>query len=398
MTKNIENHRFLEDLNNAGVQRMYIDAHSHTNVKGSDGAMKPTEQIKYAYTCAFNSFKEQVAEKLGVTDEEFLKEIFNKYCSIYWAITDHNTISAFETISQEDIPRNMSLYSGLEYETREEKKPLMFDVIVMGDVSQIRNSKVYQHYKSDVVDYKVTLEYKSAITQYLAFKSIGLEMPELLDLSLSYEATGIRANDTAHDLMYEKLYAYTNDSEILSFRKTEGAKKAKQYLDEHGYNPEKGRSTYYRKVGITNPDSIFYVDQTPGRLTLAEIAYDALKAGNTVIIAHPGIYDVKSYGTMKEFMLDKYEILKAVVERVEAEDGVSLKGKFGFECAHRGMTLEQTEWVINFCNENGLIYSAGNDYHTFTAKGQKPFTVNNEDSPILKEYFSPEWFNLPKFN
>ena len=346
------------------------DTHTHTNTLGSDGKYPPIEQVMYAYRKA----KEAFYEKYPNGD-------FDKDCEVHWEITDHNTIAGYDELKRVKLPENLKLHCGVEIECYDKERDMIYDVTVHNvDPMQFRNTKIGDHYQQEVADKKFDLEDESAEMQYEAFKNIGLELPILLDEDVRYRKTGIRANDTAHDEMFDILFSDESNP-------TETEKKAKEYLLANGYNPERGRSTYYRKF-ICNPKSPFYLDQTKGRWDLKEMAYWTLKENPEAIIclSHPGVYSVP----IEQFIEEKFTIINKVVEQLERE-GIEARNRIGIEVAHRSMTLEDTEVASKYARDNNLIYTSESDFHDPNAGGQKPFTVNLGKNEITNDMIDNRW-------
>lgn len=381
-----------QTLMNLGVRCEFIDTHTHTNTPGSDGVLSPFQQLDYAMSSAYNMFKDdiyKVEEFKGISESD-IKELFFRFVQIHWSITDHNTAMAYEKIrkARVKLPENFILHTGIELEVLDDNRNI-YDVTIIGIDRSFITSKIGKHYITNVVDNKNRLEDTSAVIQYHAFKKLGINIPELMDNELRYSKTGIRANDLAHDIMNERLFKQGP--------KNESEKNAKKVLLERGYNPEKGRSTYYRKF-ITNPLSIFYVDQTFGRLKLKEIALNVMKdqPRATLLISHPGVYEEKKYGTMEEFVWSKYSILIDVAKILKVCYNMDISKRVGFECGHRNMSLEQTQWVKDFCQRQDLLYSAESDFHD--PKHHKPFYINGGKTFITREYISDKWFKTPTFD
>ena len=242
----------------------------------------------------------------------------------------------------------------------------------------------------NVVMKKDDLEDKSAEIQYKAFRELGLELPELLDPKLRYRVTGIRANDLAHDTFFRFLFEETENIEIIRFRETEEAKRVKEYLLKHGYDPKRGRKTYYREF-ICNPLTPFYIDQTVGRLSIQEIADESRKYGAIVLLAHPGIFTFPMMG----FVNENYVILEESDRKAKA-NGVKTGG-IGAEIAHRNMTLGQKEQMLEFRHEKQCMYAAESDFHDPKVADQIPFHVNGGQTLIKPEWVSPEWYTMPSF-
>ena len=374
-----------ETLIKLGVRCDFIDTHTHTNTLGSDGKYSPLAQIDYIGKFAYKLFKEDIYKQNQFRDlsEGEVWEMFFKYARIHLSITDHNTAMAYETIrkSKVRLPKNLMLYPGIELEVLDNNRNI-YDVTIVGIDRSFLKSEIGSKYLVDVVANKDTLEDVSAITQFYALKRIGIEIPELMDKDLRYRKTGMIANDLAHDIMYKRLF--------LNKPKSGKEENAKAYLIEHGYNPKKGRSTYYRRF-ITNSDSPFYVDQTFGRLKLKEVALNVLKdqPNAILLISHPGVYEEEKYGTMEEFVWNKYSILLDVARTLYACQKIDIMNRIGFECGHRNMSLDQTKWVKDFCIRNDLIYSAESDFHD---PKNKPFHINGGKTFITRDYVHDRWF------
>lgn len=380
-----------QTLMNLGVRCEFIDTHTHTNTPGSDGKLSPCQQLEYAMKIAYNMFKDdiyKVEEFKGISESE-VEELFFKYATIHWSITDHNTAMAYKELRRARVvlPENFFLHPGVELEVLDDDRNI-FDVTIVGINRKFLKSDIGKHYITNVVDNKSRLEDTSAIIQYHALSKIGITIPELMEKDLRYSKTGIRANDLAHDIMYERLFKNEPVSETEM--------NAKVFLLEHGYNPEKGRSTYYRKF-VTNPASMFYVDQTYGRLKLKEIALNVLKdqPHAILLISHPGVYEEKKYGTMEEFVWSKFSILLDVAKILKACYNMDISKRIGFECGHRNMSLEQTEWVRDFCMRHDLLYSAESDFHDSNI--HVPFHINGGKTFITRKDVSDRWFETPTF-
>ncbi len=383
------NRRYLE---RGGVQCHFIDTHTHTNTLGSDGDLKPFDQVMYAYNQAYEMFRTNLEENSAEEDfsEEEIRQMFGE-CTVEWGITDHNTAMAFETLKNETLPKNFVLHTGIELEAVDLKRNLLFDVTVHGIRRDFLKSSLGMHYKTEVVDKKNDLEDESAEIQYEAFRRIGLQLPILLDKEKRYRKTGLRANDVAHDAMHYLLFEETEDSHILEFRQLEDSRRVRKYLLDNGYNPADGRKTYYRKF-ITNPASDFYVNQTKGRLTLEEILYKAVKENpySLIMVSHPGSYEPNV--PMMQFVREKYEVVQDVIQQLKAE-GVDTYRRIGFEVGHRGMTRHQTEKVLAFCLKHNLPYTAESDFHKPGL--HKPFRYAYGKRAIDYRVVSAEWFRTP---
>ncbi len=102
-------------------------------------------------------------------------------------------------------------------------------------------------------------------------------------------------------------------------------------------------NAFYRTC-VNNEESPFFLDQIKNYLTIQEAADLIKKAGGKSFLAHLYVY----------FADDYEEFLNSIV---------SLKALDGLECYHSLHTIDNTEFLIDYCNKQKLYISGGSDYH-----------------------------------
>ena len=103
--------------------------------------------------------------------------------------------------------------------------------------------------------------------------------------------------------------------------------------------------TTFSKKYCADLNDAFYIDKSKDYPTVEE-AINAIKdAGGKVLVAHVFIY---------KWAEDKEALIKELHENFDID---------GFECYHSNFSNEQIEYILEYCNNNGLLKSGGSDYH-----------------------------------
>ncbi|MVX66264.1 PHP domain-containing protein [Clostridium chromiireducens] len=102
-------------------------------------------------------------------------------------------------------------------------------------------------------------------------------------------------------------------------------------------------NAFYRTC-VNNPDSPFFLDQIKSYPTVPEIADTIKKAGGKSFLAH-------LYGYFAD---DHREFLDSII---------SLNALDGIECYHSLHSMDNTKFLLNYCDEHNLYKSGGSDYH-----------------------------------
>lgn len=103
------------------------------------------------------------------------------------------------------------------------------------------------------------------------------------------------------------------------------------------------------KEHITNPNSNFFVDSSSLLPNIKEIADLIHQSGGLVFIPH-----IFAYGNSSKIILEK-------LLNTDYIDGI--------ECYYPDFTEEQTQYLLNICQEKNYYISAGTDYHGINRKG-----------------------------
>ena len=102
---------------------------------------------------------------------------------------------------------------------------------------------------------------------------------------------------------------------------------------------------YFYRYEFQNPNSIFYVDNTKAFPKLDDVLKVSHDCGGIVSLAH-----IDEYQSIE----DKLEFLKTLVNDYNIDS---------IECFHPVISDENRRVYMNFANENGLLISAGSDFH-----------------------------------
>lgn len=103
-------------------------------------------------------------------------------------------------------------------------------------------------------------------------------------------------------------------------------------------------TTNFYRDAQSNPNSIFYIDETKDYKTPKMIIDLIHKAGGLAFLAHPYIYNIDNKLNVIENFVKTYEI-------------------DGLECYYSLFSEEETKNLINLCNKYNLLKSGGSDFH-----------------------------------
>lgn len=103
--------------------------------------------------------------------------------------------------------------------------------------------------------------------------------------------------------------------------------------------------TTFSKKYCADLNDDFYIDKSKDYPTVEE-AINAIKnAGGKVLVAHVFIY---------KWADDKEALIKELHNSYDID---------GFECYHSNFSKEQSEYILEYCDNKGLLKSGGSDYH-----------------------------------
>lgn len=289
-----------------------IDLHIHTT--HSDGDFTPIEILQKA---------EQ--EKLSII-----------------SITDHNQISAYDELDAiciDDYYKG-KLIVGIELKCVYNHMPM--EILAYG--FERKKMKKSNHITTKQKLYEVQ-------SNYLDFlKKKGNQIGLLFDnnLQISMEKLEFAAATFERELWKDE-----RNVEILN---------------NNGINM---KMPFYREAQ-TNPNSIFYIDETKDYPKMQEVIEDIHKAKGFAFLAH-----------LYEYPLENHQkTIQKIVKEINLD---------GLECCHSNFTKKQSEDLINFCKNHKLYMSGGSDYHG-RARPKAQFARAVENKPILNELLE-DWID-----
>ena len=121
----------------------------------------------------------------------------------------------------------------------------------------------------------------------------------------------------------------------------------KNYFMENCPLAWKSPKLFY-KTCVSNPDSDFYIDTTEGLPYYKNTIKAILDAGGLAIGAHMFLYSRNSLKDVKHLM-------DYIVSTTEIS---------GFEAYHSSHTEKQRKFIIDYANQNNLLYTGGTDFHS----------------------------------
>ncbi len=228
------------------------------------------------------------------------------------SITDHDSIGAYEKLNQKGLTDHFSggIIPGCEFSVVHDKMPL--EVLGYGfDLQMIRDSGLI----SD--EWFLERENQYIDRMKAICRNLGIKLTD----SLSIQSGKAFATQVIH----EDLRKYPDN---------------KKFFSEELWN---NVNAFYRTC-INNEESPFYLNQTKDYPTIKEVSDLIRKAGGKSFLAH-------LYG----YFIDDYESFLDSLISHGALDGL--------ECYHSLHNMDQTEFLLNYCNKNNLFSSGGSDYH-----------------------------------
>lgn len=127
----------------------------------------------------------------------------------------------------------------------------------------------------------------------------------------------------------------------------------------------KDREKSFARGYVQNPNTPFFIDMTIGLPTAKQVADAIHLAGGEVFLAHA--FDYKDLDH-KLYIQEMYDL--GILD--------------GIECIHTRHTLEQIEYIKQFCKSHNLKISGGSDFHR-DGKQRLGYGVNGS-LPITEEY------------
>ncbi len=250
--------------------------------------------------------------RLGVT--EILERAKEQKISTI-SFCDHNVLGAYEELSRVDISNyNVKIITGIEFDFVHKHK----DFHILG-----YNFDWEEMNKSKLINKKTAEEIMEEERKNLNFlkevcKKLNIKIDENLDIKCP--------NDKASTVIKYHIMEFEENNNILD--------------EMLGKNREKS----FARGFVHNPNSPFYIDMTVGLPTIQEVAELIHNCGGKVFLAHP--FDYKDLDH-KKYIQEIYDL--GILD--------------GIEAIHTRHTLEQIEYIKQFCKQHNLKISGGSDFH-----------------------------------
>ncbi|MCR5186257.1 MAG: PHP domain-containing protein [Clostridia bacterium] len=230
---------------------------------------------------------------------------------------DHNVLGAYEDLKKIEIEKYYSgrIITGIEFDFVYEKK--VFHMLGYNfDVDKLMTCKYLDRRTEEelVAEEERNLEFFKGVC-----KKLGIKLSNNLKIT--------KSSEPANDIIKRDMQIHPENQEIMD--EVLGKDRKKSFWLGH----------------VTNPDSPFYIDFTKGLPSAEEIASEIHNAGGIVVLPH--VFEYKSIDNIS-FLNEMYKL--------NILDGI--------ECVHSKHSKEQTQFLIDFCNEHNLVKSGGSDFHT----------------------------------
>lgn len=266
------------------------------------------------------------------TTEQLLKKAEKVPLEIL-SITDHNTCEAYKDVKN----YQGKIITGCEFTTTFNGR--LIEVLGYNFELNKINKFLNKHYNNkEITSYKI----RDKIFNVLDKNGIIYNKKEIL-------ATKIKADFIESNIYFNVI-------------------KYKENYDKVENNMLKMLSNFFRE-GLTNPNSLLYVDYTEFYPSIEKIICEVHNAGGLVFLAHPFQYKINN---IEEF-LD--EIFSTELD--------------GLEAHYTKFTKEQTNFLLDYAKKNNLLISGGSDYHGKNKTNHNIGTGNNNleiDKSILKDW------------
>ena len=249
---------------------------------------------------------------------------------------DHNVVKAYEELSKLDLNNlGIKIISGVEFDFAYKGK----DFHMLGYNFDWRKLN-----KSKFIDKSTNEEKMEKEREYLKFlkevcKKLHIKIDDNIDIK--------SPNEKASTIIKYHMMEFEENNKILD--------------EMLGKNREKS----FARGFVHNPSSPFFIDMTIGLPSAREIADEIHKCGGMVFLAHP--FDYKDINH-KQYIQEMYDL--GILD--------------GIECIHTRHTLEQIEYIKNFCRIHNLKISGGSDFHR-DGKQRLGYGVNG-NIKITKDY------------
>jgi len=229
------------------------------------------------------------------------------------SITDHDSIEAHLELQNIDVKKYFSGSVILGVEFKSYYKGVAVEVLCYNyDLEKVKNLPYLRKRTAD--------RQKNFLEK---FKRIGKEIGLKFDERIAIEGHNYFA------------------SEVFG---TEIAKYEENIPVMEKYNiPLEAKFKFYR-FAQTNPENVFYMDETKEFPAIDTIVYDIHDAGGLVFLAHPFVYSFE-------------DRINHVIDIVETY------GLDGIECYYSRSNEDEKKQLLDYCIRNNKYVSGGSDYH-----------------------------------
>ena len=228
---------------------------------------------------------------------------------------DHNVVGAYEELAKLDLDDlGIKIITGVEFDFVHKGK----DFHMLGynfDWRKLNKSKIID--KRTIED-KMEEERKHLIFLKEVCRKLHIKIDDNLDIK--------SPNEKASTILKYHMMEFEENSQILD--------------EMLGKNREKS----FARGFVHNPNSPFFIDMTIGLPTAKEAADEIHTCGGMVFLAHP--FDYKDIDH-KQYIQEIFDL--GILD--------------GIECTHTRHTLEQIEYIKEFCRAHNLKISGGSDFH-----------------------------------
>ncbi len=246
--------------------------------------------------------------------EQILKRAKNMGIDVI-SFCDHNVVGAYEELSNLNLKNyGIQIITGIEFDFVHKGK----DFHMLGYNFDWRKLN-----KSSLINKKKPNEIMEEERKHLNFlKEVCKTQHIVIDEDLDIKSP----NDKASTVLKYHMMKFEENSKILD--EMLGKKREKSFA--RGF--------------VNNPKSPFFIDSTIGLPTAKEVADLIHNCSGMVFLAHP--FDYKDIDH-KQYIQEIYDL--GILD--------------GIEGIHTRHTLEQIEYIKEFCKKNNLKISGGSDFH-----------------------------------
>ncbi len=217
---------------------------------------------------------------------------------------------------------------------------------------ELRDPKVRKLFSGQIIPgVELTTTYKGEIIEVLGYGfDLDLMQEFLKDTVLSFEEKQQKEFELIRN-QYQKIGVKFQTENINFDPKTESSRTSfaieiKKYPENnHFFLNETSLTTSagFTRNEVYNPKSPLYVDESPLFPSLEKVIAMIHAAGGVAFLAHTYAYSPNIADELLN-ILDNYEL-------------------DGLECFYTTFTAEQSAYLVNLCQERGLLMSGGSDFH-----------------------------------